>query len=301
MLLATNPTRTPARTSIIILIGVAILIVAGLAIYFASIGTSTTAPTPASSPTASTNPRSPGFSPSPSPAASPSPLQPPVVTSARNWAGYVVASDLSNPDAKVVGVSASWTVPSVTDIGIDAFSAAWIGIGGQFDRSLIQAGTEQDFVGGQPVYSAWYELLPDTSNPIDSIRVSPGDRIEASIKLTDSGSNLWQITLNDVTSGQKFQQSFTYDAGKLSADWIIERPVLTNGFSGGLTPLANFGSITFSNCQAVFSDKTGSIYNFPSSKVIMGAQVSLGQMVQLVNVSDLSGDGRTFTVTYVAG
>ena len=36
----------------------------------------------------------------------------PAVETARNWAGYVAASDLQNPKPDVVGVSASWTVPT---------------------------------------------------------------------------------------------------------------------------------------------------------------------------------------------
>ncbi len=61
----------------------------------------------------------------------------PVISVAGNWAGYVAASNLFFPQAAVTAVSASWTVPSVTDIGTNAYSVVWVGIGGQFDSSLI--------------------------------------------------------------------------------------------------------------------------------------------------------------------
>ena len=155
-----NSTKIYVAT-ILIIVGV---LAAG--IYYVSMlpppGPTTSTPTPtpltSSSPTfsPSPSPTTPTPSPNPSPSPQTSALPVPVVSSARNWAGYVVASDLQNPQSAVVGVSGSWTVPAVTDIGIDAFSAIWIGIGGQFDRTLIQAGTEQDFVGGQAQYSVWY-------------------------------------------------------------------------------------------------------------------------------------------------
>jgi hypothetical protein len=59
-----------------------------------------------------------------------------------NWAGYAVVSDIQNPQANVTGVSASWAVPEVIVSSEDKFSAVWIGIGGFFDNSLIQTGTE---------------------------------------------------------------------------------------------------------------------------------------------------------------
>jgi hypothetical protein len=84
----------------------------------------------------------------------------PVVSLAANWAGYVAASNLFFPQSTVTAVSASWTVPSVKNVGVDAYSSVWVGVGGQFESSLIQVGTEQDFVNGAPTYLAWYEMLP---------------------------------------------------------------------------------------------------------------------------------------------
>lgn len=49
-------------------------------------------------------------------------------------------------------------------------------MGGQYDETLIQAGTEHDSVSGLSVHSAWYELLSYDSVAVDSLRVSPRRR-----------------------------------------------------------------------------------------------------------------------------
>jgi hypothetical protein len=97
-----------------------------------------------------------------------------------DWGGYSAFSDFTNPQPVVVSVSGSWTVPQVSVSQQDTFSAAWIGIGGQTDKTLIQTGTEQDSINGSIEYSAWYELLPNDAITITVMNVSPGDKITAS-------------------------------------------------------------------------------------------------------------------------
>ena len=61
------------------------------------------------------------------------------------WSGYVVSSNLGNPQPLVTQINASWIVPNAYATSIDTYSSAWIGIGGfQPDKSLIQTGTEHD-------------------------------------------------------------------------------------------------------------------------------------------------------------
>ena len=68
--------------------------------------------------------------------------------SSLSWAGYTIEKN-SNPQFEVIGVNASWIVPKVNVSAGDGYSSAWIGIGGQLDKTLIQVGTEQDVVNGQ--------------------------------------------------------------------------------------------------------------------------------------------------------
>jgi hypothetical protein len=206
-----------------------------------------------------------------------------------DWGGYVAFSDYTNPKPIITGVSGSWTVPRVTATLDDRFSAVWVGIGGYDDNTLIQAGTEQDSVNGAKAYSAWYEILPGQS--VSIMTVNPGDKINASIMLIDSATNSWSVYVHDTTTGQKFTKILTYNSSRLSAEWIVERPTLNNG----LSPLANFGSTTFTNSMAVNNVKAEGINRFSFARITMYDR----QNRQLVSVSSLSSDGESFTVSYL--
>jgi hypothetical protein len=211
----------------------------------------------------------------------------------RNWAGYAVTSDPTQLQPNVIGVNASWTVPRIRASTVDTFSSAWIGIGGQFDETLIQAGTEHDFIGGQAQYSIWYEVLPENAIAISNVSISPGDVIAASISLINSDANEWSIQINDVTTGQGFSQSccLVYNSSRLSAEWIVERPNINNQ----LSTLADFGSITFKNAYANINSTYGTIASFPYSQVIMNSL----QNVRLASVSPIDTNGSAFTITYI--
>jgi hypothetical protein len=217
------------------------------------------------------------------------PIQVQTLTST-DWAGYSVATDFNSPKQLVTGVSGSWAVPEVTVSQTDTFSAAWIGIGGQLDRTLIQTGTEHDSINGTVEYSAWYELLPDFSIGIN-MNISPGDKIAASIELLNSATNEWTITIADTTNGQSFQQNVQYNSPRLSAEWIVERPTIGQD----LGTLANFGSVTFTAASAIIQGNTGSITDFSYVQIIMQDR----QNRQLTTVSSLSTGGSSFTVTYL--
>jgi hypothetical protein len=208
-----------------------------------------------------------------------------------DWSGYLVTSNLGNPQGQVVGINASWTVPRIGVFSSDAYSSAWIGIGGHSEKTLIQTGTEQDSVNGQEYYSAWYEMLPANAIRIDTINISPGDIITASINLVNSDTDQWAIRIYDVTKGQGFYRTFIYNSSRLSADWVVERPHVNNQ----ITSLANFGTIKFTSAYAKIGDTVGTIASFPYSQVIMTTDLSL----QLTSVSPLGSDGASFNVTYL--
>jgi hypothetical protein len=208
-----------------------------------------------------------------------------------NWGGYAVASDFNNPQPVITGISGSWVVPQIETSQNDTFSAIWVGIGGTVGMTLIQAGTEQDCISGTVYYSAWFELLPSNSVTIPTIEISPGDTINASINLVDSAANLWSIYLGDLSNGQSFNQDFVYDASRLSAEWIVERPTADNSLSN----LANFQKVTISNCRAIVNGTLGNIADFNYVQNLMTDK----QKIPLVEVSNVSNDGSSFTVTYL--
>ena len=210
-----------------------------------------------------------------------------------DWSGYVVATDVNNPQPLVTRIEASWTVPRVGVSIRASFSATWIGIGGQFDGTLIQTGTEQDSINGVGTYSAWYELLPNDEVTIASLSVSAGDRITASISLSNPTANTWLIEIHDFTGAtgeQSFQNSFVYVSSMLSAEWIVERPRVNNV----LRNLADFSELTFTGCAATVGGKVVTVSSLPSIQVTMYTHNT-----ELVSVSPLASNGSSFTVNYV--
>ncbi len=208
-----------------------------------------------------------------------------------DWSGYSVASDLNSPQPKVTSVNGSWTVPAVNVSVGDSYSAVWVGIGGQFDDTMIQVGTEQDSINGQKVYSAWYELLPSDAVTIDSLSVSAGDRVTASVSLLDRAGNVWSVEITDVTRAQSVRKSLVYASSMLSAEWIVERPTIFNR----LGALADFGRVTFTDCGATIGGKAGTISDFPVEEITLISRAN----VRLVSVSSLASGGSSFDVSYL--
>jgi hypothetical protein len=170
-----------------------------------------------------------------------------------NWSGYAIGSYQNG--SKYTSASATWAVPAVT-FGLtqsatnEEYSATWVGIGGfclnalcsSVDRTLIQLGTSQYVSSsGQTSYFAWYEMLP--ANPVQiSINVNPGDNISASLQCESPCAGKrqnWKLSMKNNTTKQTWTQTFSYSSSLASADWIVEAPAS----SGGVLPLANFGTV----------------------------------------------------------
>jgi hypothetical protein len=212
--------------------------------------------------------------------------------SSNAWAGYTTTSNILSPQPSVTGVSGSWAVPQIQASQSDTFSAVWIGIGGQFDSTLIQVGTEQDSVNGKLYYSAWYEMLPAYSVSIDTIDVSPGDQMSASINLENPSTIEWSISISDLTTGKQFENSFVYNSSKLSAEWIIERPKINDSLSG----LAQFGTVSFTDLKATINNSTQGIGSFSFSRLTMHNS----QHVPLVSVSPFTNsDPSSFSIAFL--
>ena len=209
-----------------------------------------------------------------------------------SWAGYIISRS-SSPKFEVNSINASWTVPQVNASIGDGYSSAWIGIGGQLDKSLIQVGTEHDVINGQDVYTAWYELLPSFAVQLGTITVSPGDMMVASINLVNSVANQWNIQISDASTGQTFSRNVAYNSTRSSAEWIVERPTINSKIS----TLADFGNITFTDCHANINNVNGPIAKFSFSKIVMVNS----QNTELSSPLALSADGSGFTVRYLKG
>jgi len=207
-----------------------------------------------------------------------------------HWSGYIVASDIQNRSSVVSSVSASWTVPEIKPSENNTFSGVWVGIGGYGEDTLIQTGTEQEYVNGRVVYYAWYELLPDYLVRIPNIHVQAGDTITASISLINENASTWSIEISGVTRGEHFKKVVVYNSSMLSAQWIVERPKV----NGTISTLADFGNVTFTDCKATLGGITGTIGNFSYAQFVMHDEDT-----SLVLVSPLTDDGSGFTVSYL--
>src|SRR5258708_2111390 len=158
-----------------------------------------------------------------------------------NWSGYASTGTTYND------VKGSWTQPTAScSSGQTAYSSFWVGIDGDTTNTVEQTGTDADCSSGTPTYYAWYEMYPKFPVNLSpsSYPVLPGDGITAEVSA--SGGS-FTLKIADSTRGWSFttnQRSRKPARG--SAEWIAEAP----SSSGGVLPLANFGTVSFSSCTA---------------------------------------------------
>jgi hypothetical protein len=180
-----------------------------------------------------------------------------------NWSGYAVSGV-----GPYKSVFSSWTQPSVdcskTPTGWSAF---WVGLDGDTTNTVEQTGTEADCSKGTAVYYGWYEMYPkfpvNYANP-----VSPGDSLTASV--TYSGSGSFRLTLSDATRGWSQTTTQRLKSAKLgSAEVIAEAP----SGSGGVLPLADFGTVAFSGAAVNGSPLTPSTLGLDPITIASGGTV----------------------------
>lgn len=205
------------------------------------------------------------------------------------WAGYVVTSSF-NDNQEITSISGSWLVPEVNVSNGNGYSSAWIGIGGQQDKTLIQIGTEHNVINGVAKYNAWYEMLPEYAIKIENFNVNPGDQVTASLKLVNCDLNEWNLQLLDVTTGQLFNRNFIYNSTRSSGEWVLERATV----NGQISNLADYGSIRFTDCTTTVSEKQGILSDFAYSLVHMTNH----QYDRLATTSELGPDNCSFIVSY---
>ncbi len=216
---------------------------------------------------------------------------------ALNWAGYVVASDFNNPQPIVTMANGSWIVQTVSTSKKPAYSSQWVGIGGYFESTLIQTGTESDSGQGTTNYYAWYELLPAAETPLPTgYPVNPGDRMNALIFLVSTNS--WNITLNDLTKPWHYSIIVSYTSSQQSAEWIEERPSI----AGSITTLANFGTASFGYDYTTISNTNYATINSVTAPI---GSLTYQSIIMVNNngrnlavPSALTSDGTSFTVSY---
>ena len=207
-----------------------------------------------------------------------------------NWAGYAALTNLQKPqNSAVTDVKGSWTVPSVSCTSTNSYSSFWIGIDGYSSNTVEQIGTDSDCSSGKAVYYAWYEMYP--KYPVNlKMAISPGDLITAEVKFLGSGN--FQLTITDLTTGATFLTTQKSPSAKRSsAEWIAEAP-----WSGGVLPLAKFGTVSFTSAQATLNGHPGSISDTAWQNDAITMTTSSG--APKATPSTLSSDGSSFSITW---
>ncbi len=222
-----------------------------------------------------------------------------------NWSGYVAGGDADGGSDQFSSVSGSWVEPSV-DCGSNQDNASfWVGLGGAGQQSgaLEQVGTGTDCsASGSDDHFAWYELVPAAPVRLD-LQVSPGDRLAGRVSV--SGTNV-TVSLVNQTSGASVTKSLQMDTPDVSsAEWIAEAPSSCDSSGCQPVPLANFGTVNFSNATATANGHTGTISDSSwstqpvtlsgsSGSTDIGTAGSGGG----AEPSGLSADGSSFSVDY---
>jgi hypothetical protein len=162
-----------------------------------------------------------------------------------NWSGYAVTG------SRFTNVSASWTQPTAKCSGT-AYSSFWVGLDGDTSNTVEQTGTDADCSGSTPQYYAWYEMYPKYPVNLRGT-VRPGDHLTATVATNGSGG--FTLTITDSTQGWTNTTNARLKSAKLaSAEVIAEAP----SSSGGVLPLANFGTVSFTGAKANGSTLTSS-------------------------------------------
>jgi peptidase A4-like protein len=198
----------------------------------------------------------------------------------RNWSGYAI------PSGNFTSVSGSWTVPTVNPpnrLRARQFSSTWVGIDGYSDGDLIQAGTEQDWLGGAASYEAWWEILPADETRL-TLAIHPGDVMDVTIT---QGSPDWTITVADASTGQSDSVQKPYSGPQSSAEWIQEAPTVGNHIAA----LANDGTVDFTNLTVNGTNPDLTIAE-------SGVMAKKGGRVILSTPSDPSTAGNAFAVAF---
>jgi hypothetical protein len=156
-----------------------------------------------------------------------------------NWAGYAVTG------STYTSVSASWVQPAVNcSVTPTGWSSFWVGLDGDTTNTVEQTGSEADCSSGTAVYSAWYEMYPKFPKTYPDT-VHAGDSFSASV--TTDGKGNFTLVLSDTTQGWSHTTKAKLRSAKLgSAEVIAEAP----SSSGGVLPLADFGSVGFTSATA---------------------------------------------------
>lgn len=224
-----------------------------------------------------------------------------------NWSGYAVETNFARPaSGAVTYASGSWTVPAVTGSGsTDTYSSAWVGIDGDSSDTVEQIGTEQDWTPQGAVYYVWFEMYPDYGYEIEGFPIAPGNVFSAQVQYLGGttirqgrrsvANQVFQLTITNVSQNVTFTvpleyTEVTFPTARSSAEWIMEAP----SDEYGILPMADYGTVSFADCEATLRGVTGPI----SDGSWQNEAITASDDDTLSTPSGLTSGGTAFTITW---
>ena len=225
-----------------------------------------------------------------------------------NWSGYAVPLEKSGVTDTFSDVQGTWVVPAVTGAKrTTTYSSVWVGLDGYDDGTVEQIGTEQDWTGTRQQNYVWFEMYPSGAYEIENFPANPGDSISAQVLYTGTTTvqqrrgnsvveSVFQLTIVNNTHKVSFTVPSSYtttaSAARASAEWVVEAP----SSSRGILPLADFGTVSFSDCAAIGLKGTGSITSLWPFDPLTMIDPNGGASAPIF----LSSDGTAFSVSWAA-
>ena len=177
-----------------------------------------------------------------------------------NWCGYIIEDNFEDPSPHSIdNVGGTWEVPALNPTDENTYCAIWVGIDGFNSPSVQQMGTSHNWVNGQQINFAWFQLFPSSGFYLPSFPVEIGDAIGVFIQhLNDDLFFLYIINYTkNVFAKVPERASHAPLAQRISAEWILERPTQDDSF----LPLADFNTFPFFKCMATVKGVLTPIFN----------------------------------------
>jgi hypothetical protein len=214
-----------------------------------------------------------------------------------NWSGYSASAPSGSA---FTNISSTWVIPTL-QASSSGYSADWVGFDGVTDGTVEQCGTMAYISSGESAtYFAWYEFYPANAEEITSLKVQPGDTMNAEITYEgfngSSGKYAYYFDLSDQTTGKSFIDTLytSSNDARSSAEWIDEAPTV----NGSQSTLANFGSVTFSNDVAALNGGSNQALGTLSST---GWEMYSESGNVIAVPTSLNSTGEAFNINYGSG
>ncbi|KAF5361700.1 hypothetical protein D9758_007347 [Tetrapyrgos nigripes] len=198
-----------------------------------------------------------------------------------NWSGAVIESPPSGQTFQTV-VGTFFLLRAETEP-----RARGSPLGDTAQNSILQSGVDFTVTNGRVSYDSWFEWFPNFAIDIPSFVPAAGNTVRITVHSTSSTAGT--VTLENLSTGARVVENVRAPSSSaalqgLNAEWIVE----DFEENGGLVPLTNWGTVTFTGAQA----STASSSITPSGATIINMEQN-NRVLTSVSVS-----GSTVTVRH---